>query len=408
MEQAPLKSHCVLFSTISAFIIVLLSLAWLSPPAQAFKANDEGHEGITRHALEGISRTVDSETLRFTQRAIDQIATANNRVDLNQFNAALHFDDEALDAGSSMLVTLKEQVISALLGDSADGRAARQTLGRALHTAQDFFAHSSAVDTGSGIPNFGEATLGRLPMNVATCTGTVANPGTTLILPAPGLTSGYFQGPQLCNPPAGKCRHGLDFVCPDGLNKDSAGRPGYGAARADALTATTNFVNAVLDDGRIAGNAKTIKRLMDIRATLGMVIDDTGSMGPIISAVKSNVASIVASVRGTDDEPDQYLLQTFNDPAVGATATFSNPDPFLAAVNAVSAGGGGDCPELAWTGTVLAVNAALTDSKLYLFTDASPKDAGLAATVAALAKKKTNNGQPALVRILFSVRSDVF
>lgn len=170
-----------------------------------------------------------------------------------------------------MLVALKQQVVTSLLGDSADGRVARKTLGRALHTVQDFFSHSSAIETGAGVPNFGETTLGRLPMNVATCTGTVLNPGTTLI-PGAGLTSGYFQIP-LCSPPAGKCRHGVDFICPTGLNKDSPGRTGYEAAHADALTATENFVNGILNDSRIAGNARAIKRLMDIRATLGAVID---------------------------------------------------------------------------------------------------------------------------------------
>ena len=307
-------------------------------------------------------------------------------MDWNQFNAALHFDDEALGLGTSMLVTLKEQVITSLLGDSADGSAARKTLGRALHTTQDFFAHSSAVETGFGIPNFGVTVLGKLPMNVATCTGTFLSPGTTLILPSAGLTTGYFQAP-LCDPPAGKCRHGF-ITCPAGLNKDEPGRDGYPQAHANAILASTAFVKAILDDSRIAGNAKAIKRLMDIRATLGMVIDDTGSMGGEIAAVKSGVASIVAAVQGTNDEPDQYLLQTFNDPTVGTTATFSSADSFLAAVNAVSAGGGGDCPELAWSGALLAANAALSDSKLYLFTDASPKDAGLAGAVAAVAKKK--------------------
>lgn len=126
--QIPKSCNCSLL-TVASLIIVLLSLAWLSPPAHAFKANEEGHEGITRQALGDISRTVDSETLRFTQRAINQIATANNRVDLSQSNAALHFDDEALDTGSSMLVALKEQVITSLLGDSADGRAASKPLG---------------------------------------------------------------------------------------------------------------------------------------------------------------------------------------------------------------------------------------------------------------------------------------
>ncbi len=379
------------FAALAAGLALFASFV---PSSYGFSPDETGHEGITRQALGGISRTVDGETLRFTQRAIDEIARANNRVDNNQFNAALHFDDEALDAGSALLVALKQQVIASLQGDSADGRTARQTLGRALHTVQDFFSHSNAVESGAGVPNFGEATLVRLPANAATCTGTLLNPGTTLI-PGAGLTSGYFRIP-LCGPPAGKCRHGVPFVCPDGINKDGPDRAGYGAARAEAATATTNFVDAILDAPGVAGNAKAIKRLMDIRATLGAVIDDTGSMGSIIAAVKSNVASIVASVSNTDDEPDQYLLQTFNDPSVGATGKFSNPDPFLSALNAVSANGGGDCPELAWTGASLAVNAALTDSTLYLFTDASAKDTGLAGTVAAVAKKKRTKIYPLL------------
>jgi hypothetical protein len=60
----------------------------------------------------------------------------------------------------------------------------------------------------------------------------------------------------------------------------------------------------------------------------------------------------------------------------------------LSAVNAISVGGGGDCPELAQAGLLSAIAAARGGSKLYFFSDASAKDSGLAGNVIAAANAK--------------------
>jgi len=45
-----------------------------------------------------------------------------------------------------------------------------------------------------------------------------------------------------------------------------------------------------------------------------------------------------------------------------------------AGVDALTASGGGDCPELAWHGIQLGVEAADPNSKLFFFSDADSKD----------------------------------
>ncbi len=68
-------------------------------------------------------------------------------------------------------------------------------------------------------------------------------------------------------------------------------------------------------------------------------------------------------------------------------AVTSDPEAMLAAISGISVYGGGDCPEMAMTGIKLALdNSRRCD--LYVCTDASAKDAGLASTVISLAQKK--------------------
>ena len=64
---------------------------------------------------------------------------------------------------------------------------------------------------------------------------------------------------------------------------------------------------------------------MGIKGTLGMVIDTTGSMEDDIASVKQTVAWIVNDVKGTDNAPDQYLLEPFGDPNVGPPLVSSDP-----------------------------------------------------------------------------------
>lgn len=383
-----------LFRPLSQILVLLIVVQTLAVrPALAFKPNDAGHLGITSEALNATQRVINSETLKFSERAIKQTRDANKDTDCLscQGNASFHFDDEAFAAGTSRLTALRASIISKITASSPDGASARKDLGGALHTLQDFYAHSNWVELGNGgiDTRLGRSTYGGLALSVATCP---SNPGALGGSGLTNLTSGWFKIP-LCVPPAGKCRHGISLPflpdpCPSGLNKDDSSRTGYPAARSLAVEASKDFLNQILDASGVAGNAKAIKALMDIKSTLGMVIDTTGSMGGIIDNVKTQVAAIVNSVRGTDDEPSQYLLQAFNDPSVPGAFVTQDADAFLGAVNSLFASGGGDCPELSQTGLLRAVAASQNDARLYLFTDASSKDASLAGAVIAAAQAK--------------------
>jgi hypothetical protein len=117
--------------------------------ASAFRPNQDGHLGITRTALESISRTVEGETLRFSKRAIEQIATANKDTDscLSCLgDSSRHFDNEDFLSSTTRLRTLKETIISKITAASPDGASARQDLGAALHAVQDFYSHTNWVE----------------------------------------------------------------------------------------------------------------------------------------------------------------------------------------------------------------------------------------------------------------------
>ena len=304
-------------------------------PAWAFETNDQGHGGITRDALHGVSITLNGETLRFTDRAILEIHDANFAVDWHQFAADFHFDDEKLPAGSQRINALKTQVISSALG--GNGAKARKALGGALHTIQDFFAHSNQVDAALSIPDFGTDVLTALPATTATC----LTDGATLI-PNVGLTSGYFKFVNGLCAPKNKCNHGDHGFCLQGINKDAPAHPLHGAAYGNATSASIRFVNSILNDPRMTADPRAIKRLMDIRPALAAAIDDTGSMGPVIGSVRDAATLMVRSLQGTANEPDTYLLERFGDPDVGSATVFTDGGSFLSAVSAISPAGGDD------------------------------------------------------------------
>jgi hypothetical protein len=359
-----------------------------TPPATAFKPGI--HEDISEGAARPIARTVGGETLTFRDKAIVQIRKANSATDLSSdfLRSFKHFDSELFGQASQRLVDLKGSVIGKITASTPSGQKAREDLGTALHTLQDFYAHSNWIETGRGggiNGALGRSTLVNPPAATAFC------PGNPEVLSGPGLTgstSGYYVGLLGCGPlPAGKCYHGGPGGC-DGINKDAPGRPNHGPARSLAQQATKDYIDQILDAGGVAGNAKAIKALMGINGTLGMVIDDTGSMGEEIGQVKAQVASIVTSIGVTDEAPDEYLLVRFGDPDVGPPIVTGDPGAFLSSVNSLFPHGGGDCPELSQTALLQAIGASRKDSKLFSFTDASAKDAGLANSVNAAAQAK--------------------
>jgi hypothetical protein len=348
--------------------------------------------GITRDGLTSITRTLSNgQIARFSERAILEIRKADAAVDDltgtgEFFTQDAHCDNESLPGCSVRILSIKNTVIDHLRnGNSAE---ARNQLGRALHTVQDFYAHSNWVNN-PGPANteinfdLGRSLLKSLPPNVATCKddffdNVLIGEGLTAI------TTGYFGGVE---PPNNKCAHG---VLPSvGIHKDNPGRPFFEEARRLAGAATTDLVNEILDDPRVQGNDAAIRAFTDVGIelrTLGFVIDDSGSMFDDIAGVKTSVAQIITKLRESGQKPDQFLLERFNDPLVQRPPfVTSDPNALLAAVNAIEPDGGGDCPELSQEGLLVALGAAHSGSTLYFYSDASAKDALLAPAVIATA-----------------------
>ncbi len=370
-----------------------LSAVALTTSVEAFKPTAEfGHVGIVTDAVTPITRTASTgETLRFSARAISQIRDATAGVDelfssRGEFSVPqAHCDDELLPECTQRLIAIKMTVIS--LAQARQGQEARAQLGRALHTLQDFYSHSNWVNSPGPANTTFNATLGtglvpRLPLADATCVDdffdkSLTGRGLT------NITTGYFGSIE---PPPNKCAHGV--LLGAGIHKDSLGRPFFNQARARAVEGTRNFVNQILDSPGISGNDAAIRALMDAHGTLGFIIDDTGSMGPVINGVRTAVGQIVAAAQDPSTQPDDYLLETFNDPSIGTPFLTNDPAALLSAVNAIRVTGGGDCPELSQAGLLAGIAAARDGSKLYFFSDASAKDGSLAGNVIAAANAK--------------------
>jgi hypothetical protein len=370
----------------------ILILAGMSSPVFAFKPGI--HQEITFDSLLSITKTVNGKTLAFTQQAITEVSNGNKAVDCGgsalclclscQSDSSAHFDDENFAGGSDRLVKLRQKIIGEITAASPDGATGRQDLGAALHTLQDFYSHSNRVETGlaSFDSKLGSTTFNGLDATIATC------PNNSSTLGQAGLssiTSGYFP---TCFPPNRKCSHGLPLSC-QGINKDEPSRPNYVAASNLAFTQTGAFVNSILNDPLVTNNERAIRALMGIKSSLGFVVDTTGSMGDIIAQVQAQVIATVESVVGTPNEPDQYVLTPFNDPTWGPSFSTANATDLIAAVSALTASGGGDCPELPMHGLLDGIAASFPDGKLFLYTDASAKDGSLAGSVIAAAQAKS-------------------
>jgi von Willebrand factor type D domain len=237
----------------------------------AFKPNSEGHLGITERGLRELEVPVDGTQLRFTEKAIREINKANEDTDGHvgedfhekQRHSEYHFDNENLQGGSKRLIDLKLKIIEELQQSSPNGAGARQALGEALHTLQDFYSHSNWVELKK--PNI-DNRLGR---------AVISNP-VEGFKPCPnspsklegqglrGLTTGYF----VPNTPSGKCRHG-NLTIWDGISKDDEkseySKKYFLEARELAVWATKDYIRQIVEETpEIAGNAKAIKALLGI------------------------------------------------------------------------------------------------------------------------------------------------
>lgn len=377
----------LIFSKIAVISVVLLGFG--ASTSQAFLPGI--HMDITTDALSTISVNIGTETVRFTDRALLEVALGNFFTDVGPgfFVGANHFTEEMFAASSARLILLRAKVIALVTSDRPDGIAARAELGGALHTLQDFYAHANWVELGRSQINsaLGRSILPNPDTNIVTCP---TSPETLPPGGGPILTTGYYVGLLGCGPipVPGKCYHGGPGGC-DGIHKDDPSRSFHAEARDLATRATLDYLDQILSDPLISGNANAIKCLLGVLdGTLGIVIDDTGSMGEEIDSVKAEVRRIVSDFSDEEIQPKEFLLVRFGDPDVGPPFATMDPVEFLSRVDSLSASGGGDCPELSGRALLQAVGESLPFSTIYLFTDASAKDGFLRAVAKAAAIAK--------------------
>lgn len=390
--------HLLALAAGVSLAVLLAGSAGAFAPTNLRSLGSQSHESITRSAVTALDQeffSVSSPT-RTMKKAMDQIVDANAAVDGDQTHSALHFDGENFAGGQSRVVDLFNRTIADVRAKNA--QAARADLGGALHTIQDFYAHSNWIELGNTGPNPDLGRPGHTIGNVAGPTEPTCN-GSTLTTTK--LTSGYYGGEDARPAIPTKCRHGGPFDSgpgTGGINKDfrinrlSPHSAFHDAAAAAAEQATRQFIR----DIKAQITEPQLRLLLGAGPTLGMAIDTTGSMGSIIEGVKTQADAIVDARVGTDEEPAKYVLSPFNDPGTGPTTVTDDPDQFKAAIGALFASGGDDCPELSMTGMLQALSEMDKGGDLFMFTDASSKDESLAGNVDSLAQANEVTVYPVL------------
>ncbi|XP_048660986.1 von Willebrand factor A domain-containing protein 7 isoform X3 [Marmota marmota marmota] len=334
--------------------------------------------------------------------ALGEVSRANAAQDFlptSRNDPDLHFDAEHLSQGRTRLMgALQETLVAAR---AVDHTLARQRLGAALHALQDFYSHSNWVELGEQQPHphllwprqelWSLAQVGNptcADCEELSCPGNLL--GFTL------LTSGYF-GTHPPKPP-GKCSHGGHFDQSSsqpprgGINKDSTS-PGFSPhhmlhLQAAKLALLASIQAFSLLRSRLGDSC--FSRLLDITpaSSLSFVLDTTGSMGEEINAAKIQTRHIMEQRQGSPMEPVHYILVPFHDPGFGPVFTTSDPHSFWQRLNEIHALGGGDEPEMCLSALELALLHTPPLSDIFVFTDASPKDAFLTNRVESLSQER--------------------
>lgn len=378
-DRRPKTSLC----TVGVMVFQLLSAAWTFP-LHAFDPSI--HETVSETVLAGRGFDADSA---------DEVGDSNYYTDTAEpSNAGAHADANQLGAASTRLRAKRTTISDSL--NQCKRRDALDALGEALHTVQDTYSHSNAVDNNIAIPDL----LGMV-------NGTAAcNPATNF---APGgLVTGYFSVSGYINglipprDPRGQCSTTpANSCCHYDLNKDNTGAQNgarHGAARAAAATATGTYLDLVEQDIRDRFSAtqatQMIKMLKKKQRTVMFVIDDTGSMSTDIAGVRSTVNGLLSGFISGDEAPTLGLV-SFKDNVTNRGLT-CDIEQLRSQVNGLFASGGGDCPEAMNSALLSAIftfptgrsDIQLQGGQIFSATDASARDAGLGPQVQAEASRR--------------------
>ncbi|XP_044529123.1 von Willebrand factor A domain-containing protein 7 [Gracilinanus agilis] len=389
--------------TEEAALNVTLQLFLERPPPGRNPLRLEDFQGRTLLADDLFAAYFGLGTLsRRFRAALGEVARANAAQDflsVTRNDPEMHFDSEQLVGSRAHLVGSLRQALSA--ARALEYPLARKHLGAMLHALQDFYSHSNWVELGEQQPHPDLLWPGRKLKNLAQVGDPMCSDCEELSCPgnllgSVFLTSGYF-GAEPPKPP-GKCSHGGHFdqsshdTPRGGINKDSTS-PAFSPhhdlhpqAAQLALQASIQALNLLR--GRLGDSG--FSRLLQISpaSSLSFVLDTTGSMGEEINAAKIQARRIIDQRRGGPMEPTHYILVPFHDPGFGPVFKTSDSDAFWKQINEIHALGGGDEPEMCLSALELALLHTPQFSDIFVFTDASPKDAYLTNRVEALSQKQ--------------------
>ncbi|XP_078102749.1 von Willebrand factor A domain-containing protein 7 [Sander vitreus] len=414
---------------------ILAYLLFLALPCMGFFPNfwsrvltlswdSHTHQYITERAIVNVTM----ETLRGTKkhqgnhaeeqtklgrgfwRAVGEVVKSNADMDFlssTRSNPVYHFDSERVDSAMGMLRQIWAQTLLSVR--AKEYQSARHSLGQLFHSLQDFYSHSNWVEMGQrfiylhllqpeepAIPVAEEDTPTCMECFSRTCRNNLLPRMTNRQQDTQLLTTGYFSTSP--TKPQGKCSHGgiLDNSrykgAKGGINKDSTSSffSPHHYLHVEAANLATEATLSVLRDLRDTVGHKTFLRLFSVKQVpaLVFVMDTTGSMFEEITAARFRAHSIIQSRAGSCGQPGTFLLVPFHDPEVGPVYETDDPNQFMQHMENLMALGGGDEPEMCLSAIQLALTHSPPLSEIFVFTDASPKDAHLFDVVKALALEK--------------------
>lgn len=241
-----------------------------------------------------------NQSISFSDAAISIVKGQNRQVDSRFWNSPkYHFDDDKFTEANSLLIDQRWAVIEFVR--SKDYLLAQTTLGAALHTVQDFYAHSTWVEKygNTPYPNLGEKAFGTDKVLAPTKNATCVDSG---VIPEAQVTTGWFEPGQvlpiiggatsyltpLARPAFGPidwpltqnhCVHGTSSLPNSasrgkGINKDNINRVGFSNAEAAAIGSTSAYVVSILKT--LSGDAAAddeICGLMGAESTVACIND---------------------------------------------------------------------------------------------------------------------------------------
>uniref|UniRef100_A0A3P9NGV8 von Willebrand factor A domain containing 7 n=1 Tax=Poecilia reticulata TaxID=8081 RepID=A0A3P9NGV8_POERE len=316
------------------------------------------HQYITEQAIIKVSL----ELGRGFWRAVRDVVNSNANMDLKsatKYNPVYHFDSERIDDSIAKLREFWTRIILSVR--AKEYASARHSLGQLSHALQDFYSHSNWVEMGKK-----------------------------------SIYLHLLQPDEPAFPVAKKCSHGgfLDksslLSATGGINKDTSSlifSPHHYLHVEAAGLAAIATQTALRDLKDTVGHKAFLLFSVRQAPALVFVMDTTGSMFEEITAARLRAHSIIQSRASRAEQPGTFLLVPFHDP-FGPVYEAEDPNQFLEHMETLMALGGGDEPEMCFSAIQLALTHSPPESEIFVFTDASPKDAYLFDAVKALALEK--------------------